>query len=186
VLPTLNAPARGSRLTSVPGVSKAGGLLGLAMVCVGLFTGLLYSFSVSVMLGLAKTDDRTFVEVMRRINTAIQNPAFGISLIGGLVFGVGAAVSEKRLGAKETTKWIVVALGLYFVALAITGGVNIPLNDRLARAGNLDSISDLHALRTSFEVPWDRANALRSVASTLALASLGRAMIMHGRENPRR
>jgi uncharacterized membrane protein len=173
------------RLATIPGVSKAGGLLGAAVVTVGLFSGLLYSYSVSVMLGLAKTNDKTFVDVMQRINVAIQNPVFGLSLGGGLIFGIAAAVSERRLGAKETTKWIIIGLALYALALLITMGINIPLNDKLAKAGNPDLIPNLHAVRTSFEGPWVRANALRSVASTLALAAFARAMLLHGRENSR-
>jgi uncharacterized membrane protein len=163
---------------------RAGFVLVLAMVALGLITGLLYSFSVAVMLGLRKTDDRTFVNVMQRINVAIQNPAFGISFVGAFVFTTIAAVMEHRLRARDALRWILAGLGLYVVALAITIGVNIPLNDKLARAGDVDLIADVAALRRSFETPWNVANAARTLAATAALTCLGRALLLHGRGDP--
>jgi uncharacterized membrane protein len=170
-------------LSQRPRAKRAGVVLGLATGSVGLMAGLLYSFSVAVMVGLRKTDDRTFVSAMQRINVAIQNPLFGLTFAGAIGFSAAAAVMERRLGAKETAKWAGAGLGMYLVAMGITVGVNIPLNDKLAKAGNVDVISNLGSLRRSFEVPWDIANGARSLAATIALGCLVRALILHGREN---
>jgi uncharacterized membrane protein len=159
---------------------RAGVVLQLASLCIGLFAGLLFSFAVAVMPALRKADDRTFVVVMQRINVAIQNPLFGFTFMGGIGFTLAAAVLHRRLGATEATRWIVAALCLYLVALAITGGINIPLNDKIAKA-NLDS-ADFHALRRSFENPWTVAHDIRTVFATLSMACLGRAMVLSGRE----
>jgi uncharacterized membrane protein len=61
---------------------------------------------------------------------------------------------------------------LYLAVLIITGGFNVPLNDRLAAAGAADRIHDLHRVRESFESSWVRWNVVRSVASLGAFVSL--------------
>jgi uncharacterized membrane protein len=73
-------------------------VLGSALMAMGLIAGLFYSFSVAVMTGLSKVDDRTLVETMQRINRAIQNPAFFLSFAGALVLTATAAVLQRRHG----------------------------------------------------------------------------------------
>jgi uncharacterized membrane protein len=164
----------------------AGTLMGAAVVCMGLMAGLFYSYSISVMLGLAKTDDRTFVLVMQRLNQAIQNVAFGPVFVGAFAFTGAAAFAQYRMGARDVVRWLLASLGLYVVALAVTMGVNIPLNEKLRRAGDVDQVPDLAALRKSFETPWVMGNAFRTVLGTAALACLAQAIVLHGRESARR
>src|SRR4051812_41285218 len=57
----------------------AGTVLGAATLTTGLMAGLFYAFDVSVMPGLSRTDDRTFVTAMRSINEAIENPLFAVT-----------------------------------------------------------------------------------------------------------
>ena len=47
-----------------------------ATVTTGLVAGLLGGFACAVMPALRGADDRTFVDVMQRINVAILNPVF--------------------------------------------------------------------------------------------------------------
>jgi uncharacterized membrane protein len=166
--------------------SPAGKLMGAALVCMGLMAGLFYSYSISVMLGLAKTDDRTFVLVMQRVNQAIQNAAFGPVFVGAFAFTGAATIAQHRLGARNVARWLLASLTLYGVSLAVTFGVNIPLNEKLRRAGDVDHIPDLAALRKSFETPWVVGNAFRTVLGTAALACLAQALVLHGRESARR
>lgn len=161
----------------------AGLVLGAATLAMGLIAGVFYAYACSVMIGLAKTDDRTFVDVMQRINVAIENPLFFASFFGALVLTAVAAVLERRLGSRAAFRWIVAALALYVVALAVTVGVNVPLNQDLADAGDPDRIADLAAVRHRFEGSWVTWNIVRTVATTAALACLGRALVLHGRED---
>jgi uncharacterized membrane protein len=156
----------------------AGPVLGAAALAMGLIAGVFYSYSSSVMLGLARTDDRTFVEVMQRINRAIVNPVFMPVFVGALALPAIAAVLQRRLGLRDAFRWTVAGLALHAVAFIITSGVNVPLNDELARA------TDAGAAREAFEDPWVRANGLRAVASTLAFACLVRALVEQGRAAP--
>lgn len=165
--------------------SSRGGAAGLvllaAMLSMGLTAGLFYAFVVSVMPGLARTDDQTFVTVMQLINEVIQNPAFTASSVGALVFTAVAAFLEHRLGARAAVRWILVALALYIVAIAITMGINVPLNDTLAAAGDPSRVADIAAVRNDFVGPWEAPHLVRTVACTLALACLGQALSWHGR-----
>ena len=108
-------------------------VLGAALTAMALMAGLFYSFAVAVMTGLAKVDDRTFVLTMQRMNRAIQNPAFALSFAGTLVLTALAVVLQRRHGPGLAVRWIVAALVLYALVLAVTFGINIPLNDELDR-----------------------------------------------------
>lgn len=164
----------------------AGGVLGAATVAMGLISGLFYAFACAVMLGLARTDDRTLVDVAQKINVAILNPVFGMSFFGALGLTATAAVLSHRLGPGKAFRWVVTALGLYVCALAITIGASVPLNDALARAGDPARIANLAAVRHRFEGPWVAWNITRTVLSTMAFACLVRALVVHGREQGKR
>lgn len=73
------------------------------------------------------------------------------------------------------------ALGCYAMVLAITFVVHVPLNERLAAAGPPGGIVDPVAVRTSFEGPWVRSNAVRALVNTAAFACLCGALVQHGR-----
>lgn len=183
VAPNLTAPAPDTRPVAPPGPlprRTAGRVLGASLVATGLMAGFFYAYAISVMLGLAKTDDRTFVLSMQRINEAVQNAAFLPVFFGAFVLPAVAAVLHRRLGLRDATRWIVAAAALYGVALAVTFGINIPLNDQLDRAGDPDLIANLAAVRNDFEGPWVAWNVVRTLLSTAALGCLGRALVLHG------
>lgn len=154
----------------------------LATLAAGLLAGLFYSFSVSVMPGLARSADRSLVETMQQINIAIINPLFLFSFLGTPVLvGLAAAL---HLGADRRS--VLLPLALAFAAalgtLVITVAVNVPLNNALDRAGHdLDRIADLADVRQRFEGPWVRWNHVRTVTSTAALAFLAWALVEYGR-----
>lgn len=153
-----------------------GGSLVAATVCVGLMAGLFYSFAIAVMLGLRAADDRTFVGAMQRMNDAILNGWFAIGFGGALVFTGLAAALHLRSDVRSALPWIVAGLVLYVLVLAITFGINVPLNDQLLAAGEPDRIADLAAVREQFEDKWVRWNTIRTVASTAALGCLAVAL----------
>jgi uncharacterized membrane protein len=53
-----------------------GVVLVAAALTMGLLAGFFYAYSVSVMPGLGRTDDRTLVDAMQQINEAVENPVF--------------------------------------------------------------------------------------------------------------
>jgi uncharacterized membrane protein len=151
-------------------------LLWLSTLTMGLMAGLFYAFAVLVMPALAKTGDREFVTVMQNVNRSVEAGGFMFGFFGAFVFTGAAAIVHQRTGAKATARWIVVALLLYVVALAVTFGGNIPLNDKL------ETIADVTAARAAFdESTWNALNVVRVTACGLGLLALGAALVQHGR-----
>ncbi|MEV1147627.1 anthrone oxygenase family protein, partial [Micromonospora sp. NPDC049799] len=111
-------------------------VLVLATVTTGLMAGLYLGFSVAVMPALARVDDATFVRVMQRINDAIQNPLFGLVFVGALV--AGGAAAWWHLDRGDVRWWVLAGAVGYAVTVAVTVAANIPLNNRLDRAGPVD------------------------------------------------
>ncbi|MET8676947.1 anthrone oxygenase family protein [Streptomyces sp. NPDC004647] len=152
-----------------------------ATLTVGLVAGLFYAYACSVMPGLKRTDDRSFVDVMQRINVAILNGWFALAFGGALVFTIVAAALHVGDDGRDVLPWTVAALVLYGAQLAITFSVNVPLNNALDAAGEPGRIADLAAVRERFEAQWVRWNIARAVASTAALGCLTWALVLHGR-----
>ncbi|MGH3767680.1 MAG: DUF1772 domain-containing protein [Pseudonocardiaceae bacterium] len=151
-----------------------------ATVTMGLVAGLFFAFAMSVMPGLGRTGATTLVDAMQQINVAILNPWLAISLGGAPVCTLVAAALHLQSGRRAVLLWIVAAFVLYLVALGVTVGVNIPLNDALAAAGPPERIPDLAAVRDSFEAAWVRWNIIRAVASTAAFSCLTLALLRSG------
>jgi uncharacterized membrane protein len=163
-------------------MSGRGAALGAATIAMGLIAGVFYTFATAVILGLGESSDRTFVEAMQNINVEIENPVFFLSFLGALALPAVALVLEWRRGRSEAFPWIVAGLAVYLVgAFVVTVGANVPLNDELADAGAPDRIADLAAAREDFEDPWIAWNVVRTVASTVALGCLARALVLFGR-----
>jgi uncharacterized membrane protein len=157
------------------------GSLVAAALTTGLAAGLFYAYSYSVMPGLGRADDRTFVTGMHHINAAILNGWFALCFVGALVSTALALALHLPSGGRAVLPWIVAALVLYLVVLVVTGAVNVPLNDELNAAGDPDRIADLAAVRERFEATWVRWNIVRSVASIASFGCLAWALVLEGR-----
>jgi uncharacterized membrane protein len=152
-----------------------------ATVLMGLIAGFFYAYACSVMIGLGNADDRTFIVAMQEINASVRNAWFAPSFFGSLlVTGIAAILAAMR-SDRAVLSWTSAALVLYAGAFLITMGISVPLNDELATAGPVDRITDLAAVRAAYEDAWVRWNIARSLASTLALARLVRALLLHDR-----
>ncbi|MFF5491973.1 DUF1772 domain-containing protein [Streptomyces aquilus] len=149
-----------------------GGVLGAATVAMGLIAGTFYVFACAVMPGLARSDDRVYVEVMRNINDVIQNPVFMLSFLGALLL-TGVAAWQGR--GEPHRRWVWAALTAYALAFLVTVAFNIPLNNAL------DTATDPATARADFEDAWVAWNAVRAVLSTVAVGFLARALLVRGR-----
>ncbi|MVO84804.1 DUF1772 domain-containing protein [Streptomyces sp. p1417] len=156
-----------------------GVLLGAAAVTTGLSAGTFYTFACAVMPGLARGTDRTYIESMQHMNAAIENPVFFLSFLGAPLLTAAAAWRLRGSGG-PATRWVLAALGAYSVAFVLTVAVNIPLNERLADAGDPARIGDPAAVRADFEDPWVAWNAVRALLTTLAFGFLVRALVLFG------
>jgi uncharacterized membrane protein len=153
-------------------------LLLAATVSMGLAAGVFVLFQHTIMPGLAKTDDRTFVAAFQAIDRAIINAWFlGGTFFGALLLTAAAAIAHS---GQKVFSWITVSLVLYFVTVVVTLAINVPLNDALKAAGDPDRIDDLAAVRRRFDAPrWTRWNLLRVVTTTTAFALLAWCATQH-------
>ena len=135
-----------------------------ALVAAGLIAGLFYAYACSVLPGLARGDDKTFVEGMRGINVAIINPVFMLTFLGApLLAGVAVFL---HFGS-PSLPWVIAGFVLLAGMVLLTGAVHIPLNNALDRGGD-----DYAAVRAAFETTWVRWNILRALVSTAGFGCL--------------
>ncbi|AKU16299.1 DUF1772 domain-containing protein [Luteipulveratus mongoliensis] len=139
----------------------------------GLMAGLYLTFSIAVMPGLSATDDRTFVLAMRSMNIKILNGWFAIIFGGPIVLGILALVVVAVGSHKEALPWLIAAVVLYAATLAITFGINIPLNDKL------EATKAIEEARKLFEDKWIRWNVVRTVVAIGSLGALVGALRAH-------
>ncbi|WP_348773830.1 anthrone oxygenase family protein [Micromonospora sp. WMMD964] len=154
-----------------------------ATVTTGLTAGLFAAFAYAVMPGLGRADDRTLVLAMQRINESILNGWFAVCFGGALLFTLLAAALHLGADRRAALPWIVAGLLAYLVVLGVTAVVNVPLNNVLARAGDVDRVADLAAVRERFESTWVRGNVVRAVASTGAFGLLAWALVVAARQS---
>ena len=143
-----------------------------ATVTAGLQAGLFYAYSCSVMPGLARGDDKTFVEGMRGINVAIINGWFMLSFLGApLLAGVAVLLN---LGSGATLWWSVGGFAGLLAMIVLTAVVHIPMNNALMEGG------DAYArVRSTFETRWVRWNIVRTLVTIAGFASLVGALVAH-------
>jgi uncharacterized membrane protein len=159
-------------------------LQGVALVAATMTTGLMAGvfglYAHTIMPGLHKTDDRTFVGAFQAIDRAIINPLFMLWFFGALAFAGAAAALVG--GEASVLPWVVGALVLYLAVVVITVAVHLPRNDAIKAAGQPDRIVDLAAVREQFdEARWIGWNVVRAVLSTAALGCLAWALVQYGR-----
>lgn len=147
-------------------------LLISSTVATGLSAGLLYGFACAVMPGLSDVDDRAFVAVMQSVNRRILNGWFLATFVGAPVLTIGAAVTAFMGDNVEQRLTVGGAALLSVVSIAITGSVNIPLNNALGAAGDSGANSNAAAVRARFERRWTRGNVARAAASSAAFGGL--------------
>ena len=62
--------------------------------------GTYFTWATGVMPGLARTEDRTFVEAMQQVNVAIVNPVFLATFVGAPVLaGIAVVAAAGRVGS---------------------------------------------------------------------------------------
>jgi uncharacterized membrane protein len=162
-----------------------GGALVVALIAMGVMTGVFQLYAYAIMPGLGRTDDRTFVGAFQALDRAIINPLFMATFFGAFLVTAAAALLHLGAGGGSALPWILVALAAYLVVLVITIRINVPLNDGIKAAGDPDRIADLAAVRRRFdEARWRRWNVVRAGLSTAALACLAWALVLYGRATP--
>ena len=151
-----------------------------AILTMGMAAGTFALYADTIMPGLRKTDDRTFVGAFQEIDRAIINPWFMIFGFGGALVLTAAACLANR--GTPAFGWIAVALGLYLVCVIVTVAVNVPLNDAIKAAGDPARIHDFAAVRDRLHFArWVNWNYVRVATSIGAFACATWALVLYGR-----
>jgi uncharacterized membrane protein len=152
-----------------------------ATATMGLVAGVLGLYAHTIMPGLGRTDDRTFVGAFQAIDRAINNPLFMLTFFGALLLTGAAALLHLGDDRRDVLPWLAAAGAMYLVAVVITIAVNVPLNDALKAAGDPATI-DVARVRADFqERRWAAWNVVRAILSIAALLCLCWALVLHGR-----
>ena len=160
------------------GALRAITLIGATM-SMGLVAGVFLLYAHTIMPGLRRTDDRTFVTAYQEIDRAIINPWFMTTAFGGALVLTGAAAISNR--GTVAMPWILAALILYLIAVVLTIVVNVPLNDAIKAAGDPARI-DVARVRADFdESRWAAWNLVRVATTTTAFAVLAWSLVVDGR-----
>jgi uncharacterized membrane protein len=149
-------------------------VLGITLFLTALITGLFYSYSCSVNPGLHRLNDEAYLQSMQHINRAILNPVFFASFMGTfIIMPICTYVVYRHQGTSAAFWLILIAALLYIIGtFGITMARNVPLNNMLDQINiSSSSAQELQAKRLQFEMPWNKWNMVRTVASVLSLLS---------------
>ncbi len=134
--------------------------------------GVFFAFSSLVMKALADLPPAQGVAAMQRINVVVINPGFLGVFMGTTLLALACVVAAFLPWNAPHSAWLLAAGLLYALGtFGVTGALNVPRNDRLAR---LDARSpEAAAYWPVYVREWTRWNHVRTAA---ALASAGCAL----------
>ena len=159
-------------------MNAAAVVLLVATIVNGLLAGFFYAFSHSVMPGLARRDDRTYVGAFQGMDQAVYNPWFMSTFLGGPLLVAASLVLHLDDDA-TTVALLVAALVLAVATVAITASVHLPLNKEIQEA-DVDGGAEPGVARTRFEERWVRFNVVRTVTSVGAFVAAAIALALRG------
>jgi uncharacterized membrane protein len=155
-----------------------------ATVTTGIMAGVFQLYAYTIMPGLGRLDDRTFIGAFQAMDKAIINPLFMINFLGALVF-TGLAAALLRTKVPSAWPWIAAAFILYLLVFIITIAINVPMNDALKAAGEPDRIKNLGEVRHTFnEAKWASWNIVRAILTMISFGCLIWALVLAGRSKP--
>ena len=177
-----NATATENIIASASGTPVSTNIvLVAATVLTGLASGAIVLYAHTIMPGLKKTDDRTFVGAFQSMDRAIINPWFMTTFFGALILIAVAAVLHLGVGQRSVVPWLVAAFVLYLAVVIITMAVNVPLNDAIKAAGDPDRINVAQVRHAFNESKWAAWNYVRVAAASGAFVILAAVLTLKRR-----
>ena len=146
-------------------------ILALTATSIALMAGLFYSYSCSVVLGLALLPDAEYIAAMQSINKAIQNPVFFTCFLGTvLLLPISAYLNYFQ--PIPLRFWLLLTATILYITgvISVTAFGNIPLNNALEKFNLLNASKEkINLQRTIFETRWNNLNTIRTISSILSL-----------------
>jgi uncharacterized membrane protein len=157
------------------------GLIMAGLLASALSAGFFYTYSISVMPGLAAADPSSAIRAMQGINAVIRTPVFAFAFFGSLIFPLAVSLAAWIGRARQVAVLACLSAALYGLgAFAVTFWVNVPLNEALASANpTSDTAASLWA---NYHGPWTAWNHVRAVCASLAFGLFAAAAVVHFRQ----
>lgn len=150
----------------------------VANLATGLAAGVFALYAHTIMPGLRRTDDHTFVAAFTAIDRAIINPWFMTTTFLGA--GVATTIAAYVNRGHSAGRLMLAAVAFYAVAVVITIAVHVPLNDAIKAAEPSSPLPDAGVVRQRFhEGRWVSWNLVRFVASSAAFVTTAIALVTH-------
>lgn len=141
-------------------------LLIITGTLVALGAGVFFGFAIGIVGALGRQKDTDYIRFMQSINKSIENPIFGLTLIGPAIL-LPILTYMARSAEGDRFELLLTASVLYIVGTILLSLVgNVPLNTKLARFNvSRASAKEVADTRASIEKPWAFFNTLRTVAA---------------------
>ncbi len=142
--------------------------VGAAAVGAGLLGGVLFAFSSFVMPALRRIPAPEGISAMQSINRQATTLAFGALIATTVLLAVGVGLHALLHRDQSGAGWVGAGTISLMLALAVTGRINVPRNDRLA---TFDAETLEAAIYWStFLNEWVLANHFRAMFCVIAAA----------------
>ncbi len=143
--------------------------IGAAAIGSGLLGGVLFAFSSFVMPALRRIPAPEGVSAMQSINRQATTFAFGALIAVTVALAAGTGLQAIMHRDQPGAGWVGAGTISIMIALAITGGFNVPRNNRLA---SFDAATPEAARYwATYLTEWVIANHLRTAFCVIAAAS---------------
>ena len=142
-----------------------------------LVSGFIFTYSIVVMPGLSKLNDKDFLKAFQVTDAIIQNnqPVFLFIWIGSIL-AVLATITVSLVSIGFAEAWLIVLVAFVYLlgVQGITVAIHIPLNNHIQRI-KIEDLNDeaLAVQRLKFETKWTFFNYIRtSIAISVSILLL--------------
>ncbi len=146
----------------------------LSLLFSGAMFGFFFAWVCSTMWGLDAAEPNTAIAAMQAMNASVRNWVFAPAFFGTPVLSIFTALVALRAGERRAAICCALA-GLIYVlgAMVPTMTANVPMNEALAAVGTPLDPARAREVWQHYSDPWQAWNAVRAVASGIALALAG-------------
>ena len=131
-----------------------------------LAAGFILTYTIIIMPGLSKLDDKEFIKAFQVTDGIIQNnqPIFILIWVGSIISVLGTIITSiLSLGIVEA--WPIIFVGVIYLlgVQVITISIHLPLNKHIQKIDiNSTNSQTLSEVRKNFETKWNYFNNIRT------------------------
>ena len=141
----------------------------LSILSCSLVTGFIFTYSVVVMPGFSKLNDKDFIRAFQVTDNIIQNnqPLFMLIWIGSILSVISTIIFSIFNINADYSIFIIVTGFFYLIGVqGLTISIHIPLNNNIQKI-DVDKEDELklNEVRKEFEIKWNYYNRIRTVVA---------------------